>query len=75
MAIHPKDTGANNPRLQCSVCAKWMRLHGRDENGQAFQRFYGGCGFTMGDHLAGDKTDVCHECCQTECKRLKCEAA
>lgn len=29
MAIHPKDKDSANPRLQCSVCKRWMRLYGR----------------------------------------------
>lgn len=76
MAIHPKDKLADNPRLQCSACHKWMRLHGRDKKtGDMFYRFYGGCAYTNGDHLAGKpNADGCHEvcdgCCQMECKRL-----
>lgn len=81
MAIHPKDHASDNPRLQCSVCRRWMRLHGKRleaVNGKveevSFQRFFGGCPFTQGDHLAGDKTDVCHACCEVECKKLaKCD--
>jgi hypothetical protein len=82
MAIHPKDIGSQNPRLQCSVCHRWMRLHGKRfqvVNGEvrevAVQRFFGGCTFSRGDHLAGDHVDVCDVCCQTECKRLAGEKA
>lgn len=77
MAIHPKDIGHTNPRLQCSVCSRWMRLHGKrlevvgaKVTEVAFQRFYGGCDYSGGDHLAGDRTDVCDVCCHAECKRL-----
>lgn len=52
-----------------------MRLHGKrlevaagKVTEVAFQRFYGGCMFTHGDHLAGDLTDVCHSCCEIACK-------
>lgn len=39
------------------------------------QNFYGGCGYTNGEHLAGSVgkdgcRDVCDACCHTECKRL-----
>lgn len=73
--IHPADTKSNNPRLQCSVCAKWMRLSGKDENGARVQRFFGGCGQNGGnDHLAGNQDgkeqDVCVSCCQKKCKEL-----
>src|SRR5882757_4058219 len=77
MAIHPKDHNAANPRLQCSVCSRWMRLHGKrlevvdgEVKEVAVQRFFGGCRYTRGDHLAGAKIDVCDACCQIECKRL-----
>jgi hypothetical protein len=32
----------------------------------AFQRFYGGCEATMGDHPCGG--DVCAVCCPTKCR-------
>jgi hypothetical protein len=67
--IHPKDGCSNNPRLQCSVCRRWMRLHGV-KDGVAFQRYYGGCHYTTGDHLAGDGAIVCDQCCQRECAKL-----
>lgn len=73
------DMGSANPRMQCSVCGRWMRLHGKRievVHGRptevAFQRFYGGCNHADGgDHLAGDHADVCTVCCDRECKRLK----
>lgn len=78
--IHPKDKRTSNPRIQCVVCAKWMRLNGRDEQGNFIQRFFGGCSFAKdhGTHLAGKyekngdliDDDVCEECCQKECKRM-----
>ncbi len=72
------DIGSSNPRMQCSVCGRWMRLHGRRlelVDGQptsvTFQRFYGGCTHNKGnDHLAGDRADVCAVCCGVECKRI-----
>lgn len=72
--IHPADRLASNPRLQCSCCGKWKRAMGTkidEKTGrrEQFYRFFGGCGYTNGDHLAG-KNDVCDDCCQTECKRL-----
>jgi len=74
MAIHPKDRSANNPRLQCSVCGKWRRLHCREYESiggyKANQNFFGGCPYTKGDHLAGDKMEVCDSCCHIECKKL-----
>lgn len=72
------DKGSANPRMQCSVCGRWMRLHGKRlgvVNGEiveiAFQRFYGGCSYNNGDHLAGDGGDVCDVCCHRECMKLK----
>lgn len=74
MAIHPADRKANNPRMQCVVCAKWKRLHGRDANGEMFYRFFGGCGYTNGDHAAGKgkghPNDVCDDCCQIACRAI-----
>lgn len=73
------DKGSANPRMQCSVCGRWMRLHGKRlvaVNGTvtevAVQRFFGSCSYNKGgDHLAGDKIDVCYGCCQTECMKIK----
>lgn len=78
MTMKQIDQGSENPRMQCSVCGRWMRLHGKRleaVNGVmtevAVQRFYGSCHYASGgDHLAGDRTDVCAKCCNTECKRL-----
>jgi hypothetical protein len=75
--IARKDIGSQNPRIQCSVCGRWMRLHGKRPeivNGEtvevAFQRFYGGCSYNNGDHLAGSG-DVCDACCHRECMKIK----
>jgi hypothetical protein len=63
--IHPADTRASNPRVQCDVCGKWSRLHTRD--GQQFM--YGGCHWTGNDHTAaGESQDVCDECCKGCCE-------
>lgn len=76
MPIHPKDKQADNPRLQCSVCGNWKRLHGRDDTGAMVYRFFGGCGHNAGnDHLSGRPSadgcnDVCDSCCQIACKAL-----
>lgn len=78
MAIHPADRQADNPRLQCACCGQWKRLMSRDKNGQTTYRFFGGCGYTGGDHLCSksvDVNDVCDECCQIECKRIAAERA
>lgn len=54
----------SNPSLQCSVCSKWMRLHGVDDKGHAIQRFYACCG----EHGEFDhEKDVCDECCKLKC--------
>lgn len=67
------DQGSENPRLQCSECGRWMRLHGKRleaVNGRvtevAVQRFYGGCSVTGGDHPGGG--DVCSRCCPDKCR-------
>ena len=72
------DQGSPNPRMQCSVCGRWMRLHGKrlevvdgKPTEVAVQRFFGGCNHNRGgDHLAGDHADVCDRCCQIECKAV-----
>lgn len=77
------DQGSQNPRMQCSVCGRWMRLHGKRlevVDGQitevAVQRFFGSCSHSGGgDHLAGDHADVCHVCCERECKAIAAKAA
>jgi hypothetical protein len=55
----------SNPSLQCTVCGQWKRLHGKDENGIAIQRFYGSCeqGGVNYDH----EGEVCDECCKNNC--------
>lgn len=76
MAGHPKDDGAENPRMQCCVCRRWMRLHGVRSNGLAMQRFYGSCEHNHGgDHHAAENgdNDVCNECCKVECRRIEKE--
>ena len=71
------DHGSANPRMQCSACGRWMRLHGKRLEAVkgnvvevAFQRFYGGCAYNNGDHLAGNGGDVCNVCCHRECMKL-----
>jgi hypothetical protein len=73
MPVHPKDHASHNPRMQCTVCKRWMRMNswiteasGRREQ---FQRFCA-CGYGNGDHLAGDGVEVCQDCCQTKCREL-----
>lgn len=34
------DIGADNPRIQCRVCGKWKRLHGKDEDGNSVDYFH-----------------------------------
>lgn len=62
-----------NPRHQCTVCGKWKREHGFriSDRGQRemFYRFLG-CGYGNGDHLAGDGSTVCEDCCQRECRKI-----
>lgn len=65
MASRALDIGSQNPRLQCGECGRWMRLHGKDKEGLAIQRFYGGCEATQGDHPC--ESDVCSKCCPTKC--------
>lgn len=73
MAVHKADKASNNPRLQCGCCGQWKRLIGRSKDGDSFYRFFGGCGYTDGDHLcskSADINDVCDECCQVHCKSM-----
>jgi hypothetical protein len=56
----------NNPSIQCSVCGRWMRLHGKDDQGQAIQRFYGCCEDEVGNHY-DHKKEVCDDCCKEKC--------
>lgn len=59
-----RDENSNNPRMQCSVCGQWKRLHGIDEQGNAIQRFYSCCG----EHGEFEHDEnVCDECCKTKC--------
>ena len=61
--------GQRNPSMQCSLCGRWMRLHGRNADGTALQRFYGSCAVTLGDHPNGSAS-VCDECCREKCAGL-----
>lgn len=74
MAIHPRDKLVHNPRLQCSCCGRWKRLHCKPYPSlggyQAEQTFFGGCAYTDGDHLAGDHVDVCDDCCHVACQQI-----
>ena len=73
MTTHPADTRAANPRIQCSVCGQWKRFYRREPDSlhEWTQNFYGGCHYNHGnDHLAGDKSDVCVECCDRACAQL-----
>jgi len=54
------DLGKSNPRMQCDICGKWMRLHGRNEDGP-FQRFFAGYKTKDGKDIPHDK-DVCVTC-------------
>ena len=49
MAVHPKDAGKDNSRLQCAVCGKWKRMLQRkkDGSGDWEQVFFGGCDYAM----------------------------
>lgn len=73
MTTHPKDTKADNPRIQCSACGQWKRHRSRHPHPphDLRENFFGGCGFSNGDHLAGDHIDVCEPCCQTACRQMK----
>ena len=71
------DEGSTNPRMQCSVCGRWMRLRGKRlevidgvVTEVAVQRFFGGCAYNKGDHLAGTDGDVCESCCHRECMKI-----
>lgn len=58
-----------NPSIQCSVCGQWKRLHGRDENGIAIQRFYPCCGK---DGQYDHEKPVCTDCCTENKETTKC---
>lgn len=75
--VRQLDLGSQNPRMQCSVCGRWMRLHGKrlvvvggKPTEVAFRRFYGSCSYSRGDHLAGTNNDVCDACCHRECMKI-----
>ena len=86
MATHPRDHSADNPRIQCIVCAKWMRLHQstarNTPSGEHTQNFFGGCQYALDltqaglhrgeEHLAGKDGDhdVCETCCHVACKAI-----
>lgn len=62
------DPHSANPRMQCSECGRWMRMHGKRleaVDGKvtevAVHRFYGGCSATGGG-------DVCSQCCPDKCR-------
>lgn len=64
-------SSTSNPSIQCSVCGQWKRLHGKDENGNAIQRFYP-------VHLDEHGKDVehlkpvCTDCCTENPETTKC---
>lgn len=72
MATHPADARAENPRVQCSVCGKWRRqyLSKAEMSPGGYERtsMFFACSYTDGDHLAGDRIDVCDDCCHTHCR-------
>lgn len=76
MAILQKERSQANPRMQCVVCGRWMRVHCKPYQSkggyEATQKFFGGCSYGGGDHLAGagGDHDVCDDCCHIECKRI-----
>jgi hypothetical protein len=55
------DLGSHNPRMQCRVCGKWMRLSGRDNEGHYYQRFFP-CYGTQDDQIIEHEGDVCITC-------------
>ena len=55
------DQGSQNPRMQCGVCGKWMRLAGRDNEGHRFQRSFAGYQTTDGQSIEHNG-DVCVAC-------------
>ena len=78
MATHPADRRAANPRIQCSVCAKWRRLIVKPYRSiggyDAGQTFFA-CTYTLGEHLAGSVSadgyhDVCDWCCHDACQQI-----
>lgn len=64
---------SSNPSMQCSVCGKWMRLTGKDEQGCEIRRFYPCCG--ENGEFEHEKP-VCNDCCKTKCPyRMKNDLA
>lgn len=58
-----------NPSFQCTACGQWKRLHGRDDQGNAVQRFYPCCGENGEyEHLK----QVCTNCCTNDPETTKC---
>ncbi len=55
-----------NPSIQCSVCGQWKRLHGKDKDGIAIQRFYSCC-LSESGHEVEHVKPVCDECCKLKC--------
>ncbi len=55
---------SSNPSMQCSVCGQWKRLHGKDDEGKAIQRFYSCCG-ENGEYE--HEKNVCDDCCKEKC--------
>lgn len=51
----------SNPRVQCSVCGKWLREYCRDENGRYVQIFYA-CYSTTDGREIPHEGDVCVRC-------------
>ena len=76
MASHPADRRSANPRIQCVVCAKWMRLYQKENRPpwDSNQLFFGGCTYAPGhgEHLArkGADDDVCVDCCENACQQI-----
>jgi len=59
-----KNQSGRNPSIQCSVCGQWKRLHGKDGDGHAIQRFYPCCGDNgQHEHIK----PVCDTCCNRQC--------
>lgn len=56
-----KNDSKTNPRIQCRVCGKWMRLNGIDKNGHFYQRFFSSYETTQGKHIehGGDVCVIC----------------
>lgn len=57
-----REKSNKNPSIQCSVCGQWKRLHGKDENGKAIQRFYACC--EQDGKIIEHEPPVCDDCCK-----------